>query len=379
MHSRRHFLLTLAGGTAGLTLVACGAFPAESGVAYEPWDYPEADDDPTLSAVHAATLAASPHNTQPWSFLIDRRSTSHVVDVFADSSRTLGAMDGLRRELWLGLGCAIENLVVAASHLGRDVAVTYLPSQADPDHAARLVLTPAPARPTPLFSAIARRHTNRAAYLEGAPLPGLEAAVAPHLNEPDVTLVWLTSGADRARFASATISATEAIVDDAEMLAASDAWYRHTKDEIDAHRDGVTLDATGNGATIIALGKSMSRPSVESAGQYWVDGTRDRQTSASAFGILSTTDRIDLRQQLACGRTYQRLHLWATTQNLAMQPLNQLPERQDREQVLGLPPRLTTELRDLSGSATVQLCFRIGVPWESAKQSPRRPVAWVLR
>jgi hypothetical protein len=149
---------------------------------------------------------------------------------------------------------------------------------------------------------------------------------------------------------------------DHEMNEASHAWYRHSEADIEAHRDGTTIDATGLGTTERQLGKDQSRPSADSAGKYWLDATRQRQATGSGVVLLSTKNRDDRAEQLTCGRVYQRMHLWATTQRLAMQPLNQLPERQDREQVKGLKPELTERLAKLAGQAqsTVQMCFRIG-------------------
>lgn len=51
-------------------------------------------------------------------------------------------------------------------------------------------------------------------------------------------------------------------------------------------------------------------------------------------------------------------------QNLAIQPLNQLPERQDREETMSLAPRVGNVLAELAGEVDrrVQMAFRIGYP-----------------
>jgi hypothetical protein len=41
-----------------------------------------------------------------------------VIRVFADRARNLGAFDPFRREIHLGLGAAIENIVLAAQAFG---------------------------------------------------------------------------------------------------------------------------------------------------------------------------------------------------------------------------------------------------------------------
>lgn len=378
MLPRRAFLLHLTtlglGGAGLLHLPGCGLYAAESGEAFAPWDFPGGETVPERIAARAALLAASPHNTQPWALGV----TAAAVDVRARFDRHLGAMDGLRREMHIGLGCAVENLCVAARAHGRLPSVAWLPDPSDPALVARVTLSSASPEVSPLYAQIARRHTHRGAYAD-VRAPGLEAALRALLDEPAVALHFLESEADRARFRAETIAATEAIVADAEMSRDSEAWYRHSAEEIAEHRDGTTLDATGNGAATRTFGKILGRPSESTANDYWLAGTRERQTTGSAFVVLSSPAANTRVDQLRVGRIYQRLHLWATGQGLGMQPLNQLAERQDREEATGLPPRFGAVLSAIVGKdRRAQMLFRIGHPWDDAFQSPRRPLEWVL-
>jgi hypothetical protein len=91
-------------------------------------------------------------------------------------------------------------------------------------------------------------------------------------------------------------------------------------------------------------------------------------------------DPTDNLQRISGGRLYQRLHLAATAQGLAMQPLNTLTERIDRERVLGLAPRFTQAVPELLGASVMQalMTFRIGYPSMTALPSPRRPAESVM-
>lgn len=363
--------MALAAG--GVGAMGCGFYSAESGVAFEPWTFPGDETRPERVVARAGLLASSPHNTQPWSL----RVTPEYLDVRAATARNIGLMDGLRRELHIGVGCAIENAAIAARSVGLAPAVTLQPDPNDPEWVARIVFTRSAPQRDPLFDAIPRRHTNRAAYTDEP----LSAEASEYLTfcatERAVTFKLLTAPADRERFANATVEATRAIVADTPMNEAGHHWYRHTHAEIERYRDGLTLDCAGLNGVTRTLGKLLARPSALEAGKYWIDATVERHTKAPTYGMLATAANTRL-EQLNVGRAYQRMALWATSRGLALQPLNQLAERQDREHSQAAAVRFTTVLDELLGApGRAQMLFRIGHPTSSAFRSPRRPLGWV--
>ena len=121
--------------------------PLPAGDAYAPWrlwDDPSIRGTP-LALVAAGVLAANPHDTQPWLFAV----SADAIGIFADLSRNLGAMDAYVREMHLGLGCAIENMMLAAGPNGyaaeleaRPGSLTALNERQAPVHAASLRLKP---------------------------------------------------------------------------------------------------------------------------------------------------------------------------------------------------------------------------------------------
>src|SRR5688572_7665046 len=173
--ARRDFLKLFAGGAAAAWLApvsGCAYFPPESGPAFEPWNFPEADEPAHIAVARAAILAASPHNTQPWALRVSERE----IELHADFARNLGTMDSLRRELHIGLGCALENMLISARALGASPTLSLLPDASEPALVARVSLqspaTEAGADDV-LFREIARRHTNRGPYIPGAVAQGL--------------------------------------------------------------------------------------------------------------------------------------------------------------------------------------------------------------
>lgn len=126
------------------------------GPAYVPWQAWRETPGP-LGAVASAVLAASPHNTQPWAFGVG----ADAIDVFLDDTRGTGAVDPLGREQYIGLGCALENLVLGSRARGLRPAVTLLPDGTGGGRVAQVALAADTPQPSPLYDAIGRRHAGR--------------------------------------------------------------------------------------------------------------------------------------------------------------------------------------------------------------------------
>jgi hypothetical protein len=375
--SRRAFLRALIGGGAVLLFGGCGYYSPGQGEAYAPWRFPDGEVG-DLRLIHAATLAANPHNIQPWLFQME----PNQVRVFVDESRSLGAMDPLGRERTIGLGCGVENLLIAARHLGRAPTLMAMPDPLTPALAATIGLVDAEPTREPLFDAIAQRRTNRGLYADFDLDPRIpEALTALIADLPDVALHILQTADEMSAFRHATLDATQAILDDTEMSEASDAWYRHSAEDIERFRDGVTIDAQSLSHLINVLGKVSARPSVAEGAAYWFNSTRDTHTvQNSAYLILSTPTLQDPASLLSVGRAYQRVHLWLTANGLAAHPLNQIAERRDRELQKALPAHFGPLLDGgfIPPNRKGQMLFRIGYAFEDALHSPRRRVTDTL-
>ena len=348
------------------------------GDAYEPWrTWPHGSG--LMLAASAAVLAASPHNTQPWQFHI----AANRMELFADPKRRLGTIDPLLREQQIGTGCALENLLVAAEATGLGVQEIAL----DPDPVSNRIASVrfgvrAP-RESALYRAISHRHTNRGPYLADRAISGALLNEMDSLNtdRDSVQLILWTGRNRHEAMRELIIAATEAIAADRQQSHDSSQWYRGTPGAIQRYRDGVTLEAQGLSPVMVAISKLLPAPSQQVTDKIFVERTKNIHCGRGAtFGTILARPSGGKLARVQIGRLWQRIHLWGTVHGLAMQPLNQIHERMDREATTPIEPTFTRGLGGLTNDPNWSglFSFRMGFAERSAKPSPRRDLTQFL-
>jgi len=364
-----------------------GVFSAGEGPAYEPWkDWRKESNDGALALVRAAILAASPHNTQPWLFKV----TNSSIELYIDTNRNTGALDPFLREEHIGMGCALENLMLAAAANGYQATVTLLPgklgpipAELKPELRARVDLVPGKREESELYDAIPRRHTNRGAYNPQKPIPPqfLDTLSRLQNDQPDVKTFLFTAEAERRKIVEISSGANAEIYSDPEVVRGSDRWIHINWSEVQRFRDGLTIDAFGLPPIATAVAKMMPLSMLKRvASQGAKDGYSRLMLSAPLIGIIAVPDRYDQEQCLRTGRIWQRAHLLATARGLAGRPCNEAVEMIDHEKALGKPARRAGLLAEVLGDATWQptFVFYMGYPTLTARASPRRPIEKVV-
>lgn len=393
--SRRNLLLgggtVLIAAAGGLAWRAAsrGAFAGPEGPAFSAW---ELWNDPAhagtpIALVAAGIIASNPHNTQPWLFEVAETR----ITVYADTGRNLGSFDAYLREMFLGLGCALENMALAARSNGFSTSYETVPgslkdiaTRAEPVEAftIRLATDRAAARSgnAGLYEAIPYRHTNRGPYVRPAGLPeGFADRLRQFATAPSVAVAPITDGPNRAAFDALLIEGTEKIIADPDMTPETHHWFRTTMAEVEEHRDGVSLHTSGVAPALIPIARMLPELSLEAANQGWLDGTKAGIESAPLAGLISVEDRFDRAQTIEAGRTWQRIHLHATARGVAMQPVNQPVEWVDREIQLSDDSSFRPRLAALSpdGPSDATFAFRAGIAEAPAPPSARRALGSV--
>src|ERR1700693_5555506 len=179
----------------------------------------------------------------------------------------------------IGLGCAVENMMLAAAARGHEAKLTLvdgtlelIPAAPRPILVATVELAPGPARQDELYDAIPRRHTNRAPYDRGR-------AIAPELlrslqllpgESPSLKLLLFGAESERKKLGDLMVAATETIIADKSMVDDSQRWFRQRWAGVQKLRDGPTLDTAGLSPWVTALAKIAPAPSPERNHRYWL-------------------------------------------------------------------------------------------------------------
>ncbi len=280
-----------------------------------------------------AVLAPSARNTQPWFFVV----RGQQIGVHADLSRRLNVADPHARDLYVSVGCALENLLVAAAHFGLNAHIEYFPLSANEELVARLWFgdgaAPAPKKAAParqtgaLFAAITRRHTQDASG-ETPPLSSRALAeLRAYAKDKDTTLsLLLTQEAPLRR-------AVEGMLARAGGAAHADNKYLQELAACPPQRE------------------------------------RSAFAGVPAFGLISAAKPNRLAEVKA-GQLLERLALRSTLLDLCLQPLSMLLDFQE----------IAAVFAKLFRAGDVPLVpFRIGARGPSVPPAPRRPLEEVLR
>ncbi len=306
-----------------------GVFSAGRGPAYEPWKNWRSPDNGPPGFVSAAILAASTFNTQPWLFKV----SASAIDVHVDASRNIGAFDPFRREQYISVGSALENLTLAAAAAGFRADTTIAsgvleahPAGAGPRLVASVQLVPIAPQASALYDAIPHRHTNRAPFDPDRDLPPEFVEAARHVveTERDVRMFVFTSEADRTRVVQTIASSAQAMSSHPELFASTGRWFHADWRDVQKYRDGTTLGDGGETPREVAMHRLLPEWLLTAlAPSSGLPSFTDLMSRARLFGAIVVRDRYERANSVRAGRAWQRAHLLATSHGVAARPANQ--------------------------------------------------------
>lgn len=362
--SRRDFLkLAAMGGAAAVGGYALSEaapwldYEAQAAQTWSPRLDPSSAPAQLRSLVWCATLAANGHNTQPWKFALGENS----IEIRPDFSRRLAVVDPDNRELWMSLGCALENLLVAARASGLAAQVTY-PDSTD---LIRINLASDMPQSDPLFDALPRRQNTRSVY-NGQPIPAADLDQLQALPlEPGIRLHFVTVPTEMEIVGEYVSQGNLSQYADPAFVDELIAWLRFNKKDALAAMDGLYSICSGNPEVPGWLGR-MFVAGTQPQQQADTDAKKLRSSSAV---VVIASDVKTKSAWVRAGQVYERLALQTTALGIQSAFLNQPIE------VASVRPQFQGALG--LGNAQPQLLVRLGYA-DALPRSLRRPVQQVL-
>ena len=319
---------------------------------------PLTDAPPVTELVRYAALAASGHNTQPWRF----RLSDGAVDILPDLTRRTPAVDPDDHHLFVSLGCAAENLRIAAAATGRPGELAL---GAD-GRSLRYSFTSGAAQPDPLFAAIPARRSSRTIY-DGHPIPpSALARLRQATTAPGVAFHLLTDRPSLDRVRELVVAGNTAQMADPAFMAELKHWLRFNPRAALRQGDGLFSASSGSPVLPDGLGGLAFDRFFTAASE---NPRYEAQIASSAAVAVFVAERSDPAHWIAVGRACQRLMLAATGLGLRHAFVNQPVE------VAALRPELAALVGE--GDKRPNLVLRLGFG-PTLPLSPRRSVEAVI-
>jgi len=309
--------------------------------------------------IRYATLAANGHNTQPWRFSVD----GDAISLFTDEARRTPVVDPDDHHLFVSLGCAAENLAIAARATGRPGEMVIEPGDGS---AARFVLSTGDALPDPLFDAIPKRQSTRADYDGRAVPPGDLARLERAAAEPGVRTILVTDRARMSRIRDLIVAGNDRQMSDPAFMAELRHWLRFNPVAARTTGDGLFSASSGNPALPTLLGGFAFDTFFSAASEH---DKYARQIDTSAGLAIFLGDHADRAHWIKVGRACQRFALAATSLGLKNAFVNQPVE------VAALRPELAALVGEPGRRPDLVVRFGYG---PTLPFSPRRPVEAVI-
>ena len=276
--------------------------------------------------VRAASMASSADNMQPWEF----RRTRDGIEVFGARSRFLPT-DVDNMFAWMGVGAAVQNMVVAAAAHHLDARIEYSGTEKGNEPLALLRFLPGRGEGGHLAKWIPFRATNRNPF-EALPLqPTLLSKLSESIRGLNAGIHWTTASSDLDRIAD--MDANSSFIRLEHKPLHDELFYilRFSRKEMESKGYGLDFRSLGvPGAAVFiarqlrfwAVNKAVSRLGI---GRIIAKMLSSRLRKAGALCLVTSKGRNPVAY-IEAGRAMQQLWLACTAEGLSVQPYGVLPQ-----------------------------------------------------
>ncbi len=312
--------------------------------------------------VEYATKAPSGHNSQPWIFII----TDNCIEIHPDFTRELKVVDSNDRELYISLGCATENLCIAANEYGYNTIYSTRMNNQNRLF-IRVELTKGETTKNQLFDQIYKRQTNKSVYNNKIIGHDTLLTIRKYNTDNVVNIRYFERDSDGfSKLKALTYLGNEVQMSDIAFRLELMDWMRFNKKQVDKYQDGLTYKGMGSPAVPAFLGRSIVsrflKPDKQNASDM-------QKIESSSHLVLFSTKENNPLNWILLGRALERFLLYLSYFNISAAFMNQACE------VEGLRIRMQQEfnLQNEYPSMLLRIGFSNPVPY-----SPRRSINKVI-
>lgn len=333
---------------------------------YEAWkidlkafDDLKSEKDKLKFLIRFAVLAPSSHNTQPWSFEVD----GNRINVFGEHNRKLPIADNNDRQHFISIGCAIQNIILAAGYYGYETVIKYeIVGNVHKTKVAEIILTKSEKhsiqKDTELVGYILTRRTNRNRYLSKE----IDAKIIKELHSVNVEGVslFVTQNTEQVRELGqvAVFSSIESMIDKGFRHELS----HHLKHNLTKSKTGMPGFSLGLPTPVSFLLPSMMKLfNMEKLAQKQ---NEDLFNNHTPYIALLLTEGDSFQDWVQAGRCFEYISLILTKYGISNSPW-------------GAPVQIGGFFKDLQEIVGTdkrpQMFFRMGYSNKIARISPRIP------
>lgn len=314
--------------------------------------------------VKYAVRAPSGHNTQPWTFVVKE----NAIEVHPDWSRVLPVVDSDNRELYISLGCAVENLCVAATAKEYSPSVRIVNGGKNACYIVVSLTKKTAIKTDPLFDAIEKRQTNRSKY-DGRIIPEttVDSIKQALILQPGIQCYFYNKASSGfAKLEKFVEDGNEIQMADSEFKKELEKWMRYNDSQAKKDQDGLTNRVMGFPGVPAFIGKPIVGSQLKASKQNKSDVEK---INSSSHLILLTTTGNEIVDWIALGQTMERLLLKLTSVHVCNAYVNQPCE------VRKISEKISSQM--FGGKEHPMILMRVGYA-KPVPYSLRRDVSAVL-
>lgn len=291
-------------------------------------------DDFKFLVEHAAK-APSGHNTQPWKF----ENTEDGVVIHPDFSRALPVVDNESYELYISLGCSLENLIIAATQKDYEYTIEY-PNTATGSIYIKLAKGENNAQADKMFDFITTRQVTKCKYNNQSVSSDDLQQLSACFNPDGVSMLVLDGKKNIQRITPLIIEASNLQFGNKNFVNELVSWCRFSKDEAVKTRDGIWSATMGMPGLGRFLGSIIMKNLITAKSEA------KRLTDLLEYTqglVVFVADKNDSVAWVKTGQAFQRFGLLSTMLGISHAHLNMPCEEKEVRQKLAKELNIETK------------------------------------